>query len=101
MAGTGTMPQAQGSGGGVEGVLRAVRERFAMLRGGDRAISARVAQAVRMVPGVPTNAISVESWRGHVTLRGQLPSKELANAAVEAARAVRGVSQIDNFLRTP
>jgi osmotically-inducible protein OsmY len=54
-----------------------------------------------MVPGVPNNAISVESWRGHVTLRGQLPSKELANAAVEAARAVRGVSQIDNFLRTP
>lgn len=100
MAGTGAMPQAQG-GGGVGSAVRAVRERIAMLSGGDRAISARVAQAVRTVPGVPSKAISVESWRGHVTLRGELPSKELANAAVEAARAVRGVSQIDNFLRTP
>jgi len=82
-------------------VVRTVRERIAMLSGGDRAVAARVAQAVRSVPGVPSKAISVESWRGHITLRGELPSKELANAAAEAARAVRGVAQIDNFLRTP
>jgi osmotically-inducible protein OsmY len=78
-----------------------VRERIAMLSGGDRAIAARVAQAVRAVPGVPSKAISVESWRGHVTLRGELPSKDLASAAAQAAKAVRGVVQIDNFLRTP
>src|SRR5690606_34511667 len=100
MAGTGAVPPAQG-GGCLSGAVRAVGERVAMLSGGDRAIAARVAQAVRSVPGVPSAAISVESWRGHVTLRGQLPSKDLANAAVEAARAVRGVTQIDNFLRTP
>ena len=50
---------------------------------------------------VPSKAISVESWRGHVTLRGELPSKELASAAAQAASAVLGVKQIDNFLRTP
>ena len=100
MAGTGAMPQAQG-GAGFGGVLRGVRERMAMLRGGDRAIAARVAQAVRAVPGVPSKGISVESWRGHVTLRGDLPSKDVASAAAEAAKAVGGVVQIDNFLRTP
>ena len=100
MAGTGAMPQTQ-RGGGLAEVVRGVRERVAMLSGGDRAIAARVAQAVRAVPGVPSKAISVESWRGHVTLRGELPSKDLAAAAAEAAKAVRGVVQIDNFLRTP
>jgi osmotically-inducible protein OsmY len=101
MAEMGTIPQAQGKGGGLGGALRAISEVLAMLRGGDHAIAARVSKATRAVPGVPSKGVGVESWRGHVSLRGDVPSKEIASAVAQAASAVRGVTSIDNFLRTP
>ena len=45
----------------------------------------------------PHARLQVSAWQGHVTLRGDVPSDEVQDL-VRAARAVRGVTHVENEL---
>ena len=61
----------------------------------DATINASVQAAVVGTAGVHANDIQVTTYRGVVTLKGQADNEKAALNAVEAARSVAGVKEVN------
>lgn len=61
----------------------------------DATINARVQAAVVGTAGVHANDIQITTYRGVVNLKGQADTQEAALNAVEAARSVAGVKEVN------
>jgi hyperosmotically inducible protein len=66
----------------------------------DSAITAKVKTALIAKKDLKSMHIHVETRNGVVTLTGSVPSKDQADAAVEAAKGVDGVKDVTNTLET-
>ena len=64
----------------------------------DSAITAQVKALLLAEKGVPSTAISVETYEGRVMLSGFLESKDQAAKAVRVASGVSGAKQVQNNL---
>lgn len=62
----------------------------------DAALAARVKAALVAERGIPSAAISVESYEGRVQLSGFVPSPEMASRAGRVSAAVSGVRIVHN-----
>ena len=62
----------------------------------DAALAARVKAALVAERGIPSAAISVESYEGRVHLSGFVPSPEMASRAGRVSAAVSGVRIVHN-----
>jgi hyperosmotically inducible protein len=67
---------------------------------GDGALTAKVKTALLADEGVPGSSIDVDSSAGVVTLSGRLASQSQIDRAVAIARAIDGVSRVENRLTT-
>lgn len=65
---------------------------------GDTAISARVKAALAGDPDVKATDVQVETFRGTVQLSGFVDSPENVRRAVDVARRVDGVREVNNAL---
>lgn len=65
----------------------------------DASVTARVKTALINEPGVKSNSINVETFRGTVSLSGFVDSQEMAQKAVTATEKVRGVRAVKNDMR--
>ena len=65
----------------------------------DSAITAKIKAELLVAKGVPSTAISVETYEGQVQLSGIVDRKEQAVAAAKVAAAVSGVRSVKNDLR--
>jgi hypothetical protein len=64
----------------------------------DAALTARVKEALSAARGIPTKAISVESYEGRVQLSGFVPMPDMASRAGRVVAAVNGVLAVHNDL---
>ena len=64
----------------------------------DAALTAKVKTALSLSKRVPAGDINVESDGDVVTLRGEVPSDQIRNAAEAIARDVPGVREVRNHL---
>jgi osmotically-inducible protein OsmY len=64
----------------------------------DAALTARVKQALNGVHGIPSTAISVETYEGEVQLSGFVPAADLASRAGRITAGVSGVRMVHNNL---
>lgn len=76
---------------------RAAMDMPASLSGSDSGVAARVRQRMRAL-GLADAGITVETWRGELTLRGTLAADQSQLLASELSN-VRGVKYVNNFLR--
>ncbi len=68
--------------------------------GGDAALSAKVKTAIATDVGArAASSVSVETYRGVVSLSGFADSEERATRAAEAAKKVQGVRSVKNDIR--
>jgi len=65
----------------------------------DAATSARVREALIRAPGLRSNTIKVETYRGVVQLSGFADDQESINTALRAARGVDGVKEVRNDIQ--
>lgn len=65
----------------------------------DAATTTRVRAALIDTPGLRSNTIQVETYKGVVQLSGFADNEESAAAAVRAARGVDGVKEIRNNIQ--
>jgi hypothetical protein len=65
----------------------------------DARLAARIATKLSRQPGIPRNAVAVESRDQVVTLSGTLPTPETKDAALRAARETPGVRTVVDELR--
>lgn len=65
----------------------------------DAAITTKVKTALIRSDQVDANDVNVETFKGVVQLNGFVESREEASAAVDLARDVRGVQEVENNLR--
>lgn len=65
----------------------------------DTTVTTRVKAALLKEPGVKSNAIEVETYRGVVSLSGFVDSPEMANKALSTAKSVSGVRSVKNDMR--
>lgn len=65
----------------------------------DAAVTARVKTALIHEPGIKSNSINVETFRGVVSLSGFVDSQEMASKAVSTAEKVGGVRSVKNDMR--
>ena len=63
------------------------------------AITTRVKAALVKEPGIKSNAIEVETYRGVVSLSGFVDSPEMASKALSTAKSVGGVRSVKNDVR--
>jgi hyperosmotically inducible periplasmic protein len=64
----------------------------------DTATTARVNAEYARDEVVSAWAVNVDTFRGNVTLYGNVPSREAAERAVRLAQGVKGVKQVDSKL---
>ncbi|MBX9963730.1 MAG: BON domain-containing protein [Burkholderiales bacterium] len=64
----------------------------------DTAITAKVKAALAMADDLKDSRISVETVSGRVILTGKLPTESQQRRAIEVARAVDGVQDVENRL---
>jgi hypothetical protein len=64
----------------------------------DAALTARVKEALNAAHGMPTTAISVETFQGEVQLTGFVPAPDLASRAGRITAGVSGVRMVHNNL---
>jgi sporulation protein YlmC with PRC-barrel domain len=64
----------------------------------DAALTAKVKTALSLSKRVPSDKINVDSKNGVVTLRGEVPSTDVASTAESVVRDVPGVSDVANHL---
>ena len=64
----------------------------------DAALTARVKEALSSARGIPTTAISVETFEGEVQLTGFVPAPDLASRAGRITAGVSGVRMVHNNL---
>ena len=64
----------------------------------DSVLTTKVKSAIVADPKLKSLQISVETFKGVVQLSGFVNSSAAANRAVELARRVRGVKQVNNSL---
>src|SRR5437660_3787351 len=64
----------------------------------DAALTAKVKTALSLSKRVPSDKINVDSKNGVVTLRGEVPSTDIASATESLVRDVPGVSDVENHL---
>jgi hypothetical protein len=72
------------------------RDALASIRTGDRGIEARARLRIRNA-GLPEEGITIEAWKGDVTLRGEA-STEMGRRYGDEVRQVRGVKDVMNFI---
>ncbi len=65
----------------------------------DAAITTKVKSKLLITKGIPSTAISVETYEGTVQLSGFVDSKEQIASAVKVAKAVSGVKAVQNNLK--
>lgn len=65
----------------------------------DSAITTKVKAELLVTKGIPSTAISVETYEGRVQLSGFVDKKEQAAAAGKVAAAVSGVHAVQNDLK--
>jgi hyperosmotically inducible protein len=65
----------------------------------DTTVTSRVKAALVKEPGIKSNAIEVETYRGVVSLSGFVDSPEMASKAVSTATSVGGVKSVKNDMR--
>jgi hyperosmotically inducible protein len=64
----------------------------------DAAVTAKVKAALLAESNVDGTKINVDTSNGRVTLKGEVPSKTMADRAVQVAKGVEGVKDVDNRL---
>jgi hyperosmotically inducible protein len=64
----------------------------------DATVTAKVKAALLAESGVDGTKINVDTFNGRVTLKGEVPSKSMADRAVQVARGIEGVKDVDNRL---
>jgi hyperosmotically inducible protein len=64
----------------------------------DAAVTAKVKAALMAESGVDGTKINVDTSNGRVTLKGEVPSKTMIDRAVQVAKGVEGVKDVDNRL---
>jgi hyperosmotically inducible protein len=82
-----------------KGVAMYQREKSAQYAG-DSAITTKVKAALLTAKGLPSTAISVETYKGTVQLSGFVDSKEQIASAGKVASGVSGVKSVQNNLAT-
>ncbi len=65
----------------------------------DSTITTKIKGELLLAKGIPSTAISVETYEGRVQLSGFLENKEQIAKTVEIARSVSGVKAVDNGLK--
>ncbi|MBP9150412.1 MAG: BON domain-containing protein [Rhodoferax sp.] len=65
----------------------------------DSAITTKVKGEFLITKGIPSTAISVETYEGTVQLSGFVDSKEQIAAAAKVAKSVSGVKSVQNNLK--
>ena len=65
----------------------------------DSAITTKVKGEFLITKGIPSTAISVETYEGTVQLSGFVDNKEQIAAAVKVAKSVSGVKSVQNNLK--
>ncbi|WP_219209109.1 BON domain-containing protein [Variovorax boronicumulans] len=85
---------------GLDKIKEAARETGAAVSAGvsDATITASVSAGLAKDPALSATRIDVDTQGGTVTLRGPAPSTEAKARAETIARAVNGVSKVDNQL---
>ncbi|RPI43129.1 MAG: BON domain-containing protein [Betaproteobacteria bacterium] len=66
----------------------------------DAAVTAKVKAALLAESGVDGTKINVDTFNGRVTLKGEVPDKAQIDKAVQIARGIEGVKDVDNRLST-
>jgi pectin methylesterase-like acyl-CoA thioesterase len=66
----------------------------------DAGVTAKVKAALMAASGVDSNKINVDTFNGRVTLKGEGLDKTQIDRAVQVARGVEGVRDVDNRLTT-
>jgi hyperosmotically inducible periplasmic protein len=66
----------------------------------DATVTAKVKAALLAESGVDGTKINVDTFNGRVTLKGEVPSKTMIDRAVQVARGIDGVKDVDNRLNT-
>ena len=66
----------------------------------DATVTAKVKAALMAESGVDGTRINVDTTGGRVVLKGEVPSKTMIDRAVQVARGIEGVRDIDNQLTT-
>ena len=64
----------------------------------DASVTAKVKAALMAESGVDSNKINVDTFNGRVTLKGEGLDKTQIERAVQVARGVEGVKDVDNRL---
>jgi hyperosmotically inducible protein len=64
----------------------------------DAAVTAKVKAALLAESGVDGTKINVDTVNGTVTLKGEVPDKGMIDKAVQVAKGVDGVKDVDNKL---
>ena len=64
----------------------------------DASVTAKVKAALMAESGVDSNKINVDTFNGRVTLKGEGLNKTQIDRAVQVARGVEGVKDVDNRL---
>jgi hyperosmotically inducible protein len=64
----------------------------------DATVTAKVKAALLAESGVDGTKINVDTFNGRVTLKGEVPSKTMIDRAVQVARGIEGVKDVDNRL---
>jgi osmotically-inducible protein OsmY len=64
----------------------------------DTVITGKVKAALAMVDGLGDSAISVETVNGRVVLTGKLANDMQRSRAIEAARSVDGVREVESHI---
>lgn len=65
----------------------------------DTVITTKVKAAILGEPGLKVSEINVETFKGVVQLSGFVNSREDINKAVRVARAVKGVTSVENDMQ--
>lgn len=64
----------------------------------DATVTAKVKAALMAESGVDGTKINVDTMNGRVTLKGEVPDKTMIDKAVQVAKGVEGVKDVDNQL---
>jgi hyperosmotically inducible protein len=92
MAGNATQPQGEATQPGADRSVGTVVD--------DATVTAKVKAALMAESGVDGTRINVDTTGGRVVLKGEVPSKTMIDRALQVARGVEGVRDIDNQLTT-
>lgn len=67
----------------------------------DAGITAKVKAALMSESGIDGLKINVDTFNGHVTLKGEVPNQGQVDKAGQVARGIEGVKEVDNRLTAP